>query len=98
MCDIVDIMRKYWFKRKRYGWGWVPATWQGWFVLSIYMVLIFLGALFFESDNPTGQNIIVFVTVFVVATGLFIAIASYTAPKPKWRWGKKPSDNPNEDF
>ena len=34
----------YWFKRKLYGWGWTPATWQGWLVLAVFVVLMILNA------------------------------------------------------
>src|ERR1043166_6380357 len=33
--------KQYWFRAKRYGWGWgMPATWQGWALLLGYFVLI----------------------------------------------------------
>ena len=25
---------KYWFKAKTYGYGWTPATWQGWGIIE----------------------------------------------------------------
>lgn len=31
---------KYWFKRKRYGYGLTPSTWQGW--LTIFGFLLFI--------------------------------------------------------
>jgi hypothetical protein len=30
----------YWFKRKRYGWGFTPATWQGWAVVLGYLIVV----------------------------------------------------------
>lgn len=92
-------MTNYWFKRKRYGWGWVPANWKGWLILAMYVGLVLLGALFFgrKGDQPTGEDTLVFVTTFMVATGMLLSITHYTAPKPRWRWGKKPTDNPSED-
>ncbi len=29
---------KLWFKRKSYGWGWIPSSIEGWLVLLIYVV------------------------------------------------------------
>ncbi len=90
---------KYWFKRKRYGYGWVPSTWQGWFLLALYVMLLVLGGVFLLRDEtPATENIVVFFTVFIVATGTLLAVTHYVAPKPKWRWGKKPGDNPDEDW
>jgi hypothetical protein len=35
----------YWFRAKRYGWGWgLPAKWQGWLILAVYVALIIFGA------------------------------------------------------
>ena len=32
---------KYWFRAKRYGWGWgLPCAWQGWAVLTGYVLVI----------------------------------------------------------
>ena len=31
--------RKPWFKPKRFGYGWTPASWQGW---AVTLVLLFL--------------------------------------------------------
>ena len=93
-------MSNHWFKRKRYGWGWVPITWQGWLTIVIYLVLVLLGSLFLGRNEtaPDTKNHLVFWTVTVVATGLLFVVTYYTAPKPRWRWGKKPDDNPKEDF
>lgn len=93
-------MSKYWFKRRRYGYGWIPVSWQGWVVLGIYLVLVLLGALFLErgGDEPSGEDLLVFFTTLFVATGLLLVITHYKGPKPKWRWGKKPDDNPEEDW
>ena len=39
-----DDDRDIWFPAKRYGWGWgFPIAWQGWVVLLVYLVLLFLG-------------------------------------------------------
>jgi hypothetical protein len=31
----------YWFKRKAYGWGWLPANRQGWLTLAVLVVVFF---------------------------------------------------------
>ena len=28
-----------WFAAKRYGFGWVPCSWQGWLVLAVFLLL-----------------------------------------------------------
>ena len=35
---------RYWFPAKRYGWGWgIPATWEGWVVLTAFVALVIAG-------------------------------------------------------
>ena len=34
--------RKPWFKPKRFGYGWTPASWQGWAVTLVLLVLPFV--------------------------------------------------------
>lgn len=32
-----------WFKAKRFGWGWVPVTWEGWALTGGYGVVVWWG-------------------------------------------------------
>jgi len=34
--------KTYWFARKTFGWGWTPASWQGWLVTAGFLVIVFL--------------------------------------------------------
>lgn len=45
---------KYWFRAKRYGYGWVPCTWQGWLVVVVYIVLMTLNA--FRLEHKFGES------------------------------------------
>jgi hypothetical protein len=36
---LKDNPEQYWFKRKAYGWGCVPATWQGWLTLGVFFII-----------------------------------------------------------
>lgn len=81
----------YWFKRKIYGWGWVPATWQGWLVTFIYVALIALLIISKEEAIPgnpnSGSNFLVFGLPFIVLTALLIFICYKKGEKPRWQWG-----------
>jgi hypothetical protein len=89
-CDsyigyLKDNPDGYWFKRKLYGWGWVPATWKGWLVILVWVTLFaFLMAMIEENDHEIGKNIAV---IFFI-TGLLIWICYKKGEKPKWSWGK----------
>jgi hypothetical protein len=81
----------YWFKRKTWGWGWYPATWQGWLVTVVYVLLIFILALTREEyipGNPdSGSNVLVFGLPCILLTALLIFVAYRKGEKPKWQWG-----------
>lgn len=81
----------YWFKRKVWGWGWVPATWQGLLVTLLYLALIFILASMREEavlGNPdSGSNFLVSGLPFVVGTMMFIFVVYKKGEKPTWQWG-----------
>ena len=27
---------KFWFEKKKYGWGWTPISWEGWMTIAIF--------------------------------------------------------------
>lgn len=84
---LKDNPKHLWFKAKLFGWGWTPATWQGWLVVVIYVTLmIFLAS---KINDQTGVNeaIYYFWLPFVLFTALFIVIAIKKGEKPKWHWG-----------
>lgn len=91
---------RYWFKRRRYGYGWIPSTWQGWTAIGLYVVVLLGGATMLADvpENEFTSEVGVFVLIFVLATAGLLRISYAKGPKPKWRWGAKPDDNPEEDF
>jgi len=87
-------VRKKWFKRKLYGWGWQPATWEGWLCLAVFIGFNLLN--FFRLEKlgritpdtaPLG-----FIVPFIVTTILLIWLAYVKGEKPKWQWGKRIED------
>lgn len=92
--------KKYWFKRRRYGYGWVPVTWQGWFVVLGFIGGILLGALFLKKSpgHTISSDDLVYVAFVVLAVIALVLIALKKGPQPKWRWGKDHKDNSDEDF
>lgn len=90
----------YWFKRKRYGYGWVPATKKGWAVVVTHLALVGGGALTLgrTRSNEYTAEVGFFFLFVAIATAALIRISAVKGPKPKWRWGKKKGDNLNEDW
>jgi hypothetical protein len=75
--------QQYWFRAKRYGWGWgLPRTWQGWVTLATYLALV-LAPL--TIGNSTG--VVISVVAVVIATPLLIWVAMRKGEPPQWRWG-----------
>jgi hypothetical protein len=74
-----------WFKAKRYGYGWYPATWQGWLVMVIWLIF-FAGA--YVRWNLETQFPLFFVDI-AASTGGLMVVAALTGEKPRWRWGRK---------
>jgi hypothetical protein len=88
---LKDNPSQYWFKRKLYGWGWTPATWQGWLVTFLYVAFIFLIVLSREESVPgnsdSGSNFLVSGLPIAVSTVLFIFTLYKKGEKPRWQWG-----------
>jgi hypothetical protein len=81
-----------WFKRKLYGWGWMPATWEGWLVIAVYLVCVIVPtkalvmlARTNGDDMPPPFKLI----PIVVFTAILITICCKKGEKPRWQWGKK---------
>lgn len=91
---------KYTMKRKRYGWGWIPVTWQGWVFIFAQVGIIVIAATLLphKPAHPSTDQLLRFFGIFGLAFLNLIIFSLETSPRPKWRWGKKSSDNPDEDF
>lgn len=93
---LKDNPEHYWFKRKIWGWGWVPATRQGWLVTLSYVAAILLMVANREEAIPgnpdSGSNFLVLGLPIILLTALFIFIAYKKGEKPKWQWGLDKED------
>jgi hypothetical protein len=75
---------KYWFRAKRYGWGWgLPCAWQGWVVHVTYLALL-LGGIPFVHVPYWDFAYAIYVVVLTVT---LLAICWRTGEPPRWRWG-----------
>lgn len=93
--------RKCWFKRRRYGYGWTPVTWQGWLVVMLFLVVVVSSAVVLLEETPRNTfspESWIFLAFFAGATIVAVGISMAKGPKPRWRWGSKPTDNPDEDI
>lgn len=84
---IKDNPEHYWFKRKLFGWGWTPATWQGWLVTLFFIAAVVTFALTIDESSSLKEVTFTFLLPLVLLMGVFIRIAYKTGEKPKWQWG-----------
>ncbi len=90
--------KNYWFKRRRYGYGWTPVTWQGWVTIVVFILTILSTAFIFDSMPYSNELLWIFLNTFITLVVLLVVISILKGPMPKWRWGKMPDDNPKEDY
>ena len=75
--------QKYWFRAKRYGWGWgLPITWQGWAVLVLWFAALILGRRYLVPRNMFAHLAFVLAMVF-----LLLSICYKKGAPPGWRFG-----------
>ncbi len=76
---------RYWFRAKRYGWGWgLPLTWQGWVVFVGWFAVFIPATVHFIPGRPVAFM------VFTLVMGLLlVAICYIKGEPPRWRWGDR---------
>jgi len=94
----MDSTEKKWFRRKTYGYGWTPASWEGWLVTLLYLVFIVGAAQFYGVYLKLGLTEEKRLTIFfflsvALATAILIKIAVVKGETPRWQWGNKKIDN-----
>ena len=77
---LKDNPEGYWFKRKLYGWGWTPATKEGWFLLALYIFSI----LYVVRTTIGVQQALLELAIITI---LFLFIVYRKGEPPKWQWG-----------
>ena len=77
------MMEKNWFKRKKFGWGWVPATWQGFAIVFIYVVAVIL-----LVSTSLVSNIFYLSIILKILTLLLIFLTYWFGETPRWQWGQ----------
>ena len=80
--------KKIWFKRKLYGWGWYPSTWEGWVVIAVWAIFFTLAML--NVDHEVFKNFL----FIILSTVVLVVICYKKGEKPRWQWGKREDDSP----
>jgi hypothetical protein len=77
---------RYWFRAKRYGFGWgLPLAWQGWVFFLLWLLLVPLGLRFLTSDSKAMR------WAFIAAMVALLLVVCYWKGEPagrRWNSGK----------
>lgn len=83
------MRKKLWFKRKTYGWGWAPASVEGWIILLLYIfanIRIFLAI---DQNSHSGSDTLIgFAPLFLLLTLGLCVVCYLTGEEPRWQWGR----------
>jgi hypothetical protein len=75
---------RYWFPRKRHGWGWgLPRCWQGWVVLVVY-VLAMAVVMPFAMTHAGQSDALLFAASL---TAVFLYVVYRKGEPPGWHRG-----------
>ena len=87
-------------KRKRFGWGWTPTTWQGWLFIFLQVGVMFTAAMQLpaNSTHPSSAQLIKLFIILGLVVATILLVGNQIGPSPRWRWGKKNTDKADEDF
>ena len=79
-----------WFRRKTYGWGWTPITWQGWAVTTFFIAIPLAAKLIIKALGYSKeiQNFSLLAVVPLAIVGLVVVCLRF-GEKPRWQWGIK---------
>ena len=73
-----------WFAPKRYGYGAVPVTWQGWALTIGFVILVSLLGIAF-ARHPAQL-----IAAVIPPTIIFVVISARTTRGGwRWRWGEE---------
>jgi len=82
----MEEQQRHWFPAKKYGYGWgLPVVWQGWALLLGYLGLVAAAGLAVSG----GTDLLWFLPLHLVLTGLFLFVVWKKGEKTTWRRGDK---------
>ncbi len=74
-------MKKYWFKNKSWGIGWVPSSPQGWGILIAFILTVIIN-IYLYSTGSYDKKVTVF--IFIISIVALIGVVFVTGEKLNW--------------
>jgi hypothetical protein len=91
-------MKKLWFRRKTYGYGWTPSSWEGWLMIALYVVFNVLHFHYIEVHYLTQKDTVPrYIGGVILSTVILILLCVWKGEKPKWQWGSTETKNTKKD-
>lgn len=87
---LPGLRDRLWFKAKRFGWGWSPATPEGWAVTALFLAALIgsnVALVRFRPVPPSPGMVAEHLLIACVLAASLIGICYRTGEKPGWRWG-----------
>jgi len=82
--------KRYWFVNKKVGIGWVPATWEGWLIIVLYVIGMFSLAQAAFSGKETVEEFSIFIIGTFLLLSLLMVICVKFGEPLEWKfWEKK---------
>ncbi len=85
-------MTKYWFAAKEYGYGWYPASREGWMVLIWFLILLLaplsLATVYFKNALADPLVALLYAPYAIILTLILLWICIKKGEKAQWRWGR----------
>jgi hypothetical protein len=81
----VSTAQRYWFRAKRYGWGWgLPSSAAGWAFFVTWLATLGAGVIWLRRFQALAP-----VAFLAVMTLLLVLVCYAKGEPPSWRWGEK---------
>lgn len=82
---LKDNPKGYWFKRRLYGWGWVPVKLQGWIIVLTFIAFVLLNGVWLASKGeiPRTNDWVLFFAALIIAVIVLIRICYLKGEKPR---------------
>ena len=83
-------MKKLWFRNKTYGFGLNPSCWEGWAVIGVFLLVVFITVPIVAAiTNTESMFALVFLPTIIIEIATFLFVTYKKGEKVEWRWGKK---------
>lgn len=78
----------YWFKAKRYGWGWgLPCNLKGWVFFVVWLALNLSVTAYMVYSNRLQHDMMLLVYFQALMLAVMVLVCVWKGEPARWRWG-----------